>query len=142
MSEIALPSKEDESFVCCLSSMNLELYDEWKDTDAVKYATYFLDAVMSEFIAKTKDNHFLQAAHKFAKNHRAIGIGVMGLHSYYQKNMIPFESMKAKSLNSIIFKQIQEQSLQASKELAEMYGEPEVLKGYGMRNTTTMSIAP
>lgn len=141
-SEIMLPSTNDESFICCLSSMNLELYDEWKDTDAVKLAIYFLDAVLSEFIEKTEGNYYLASARNFAIKHRAIGLGVLGYHSYLQKNMIPFESMDAKYFNAKVFKQIQEQSIQASRELANIYGEPEILKGYGLRNTTTMAIAP
>lgn len=141
-SEIMLPSNEDESFICCLSSMNLELYDEWKDTNAVKLAIYFLDAVLSEFIEKTNGNYYLSPARNFAIRHRALGLGVLGYHSYLQKNMIPFESMKAKLFNAQVFKQMQEQSLEASQELADIYGEPELLKGYGMRNTTTMAIAP
>ena len=141
-SEIMLPSTEDESFICCLSSMNLELYDEWKNTDAVKLATFFLDAVLQEFITKTEDNHFLAAANRFAKRHRALGLGVLGWHSYLQKNMIAFEGMQAKQLTSIIFKDIREKAEKATKELAWIYGEPEVLKGYGRRNTTLMAIAP
>lgn len=146
-SEIALPSSIDESFVCCLASMNLELYDEWKDTNAVKLAIYFLDAVMSEFIDKTEDNHFLQAAHNFAKRHRALGLGVMGWHSYLQSRNIPFEGIMSRSLTSIIFKQLQEQSKEASKELAYIYGPaPIFLEGHQhvevFRNTTTMAIAP
>ena len=141
-SEIMLPSTAEESFICCLSSMNLELYDEWKDTNAVKLAIYFLDAVLSEFIEKTEGNYYLSAARNFAIRHRALGLGVLGYHSYLQRNMIPFESMEAKMFNAKVFKQIQEQSLAASKELAEIYGEPELLKGYGVRNATTMAIAP
>lgn len=146
-SEIALPSTEKESFVCCLASMNLELYDEWKDTNAVKLAIYFLDAVMSEFIAKTEDNHFLQAAHNFAKRHRALGLGVMGWHSYLQSKGIPFEGIMSRSLIGIIFKQLEAQSKQASKELADIYGSaPIFLEGEQhkevFRNTTTMAIAP
>lgn len=141
-SEIMLPSTADESFICCLSSMNLELYDEWKDTDAVKLAIYFLDAVLSEFIEKTEGNYYLQEARNFALRHRALGLGVLGYHSYLQRNMIPFESMEAKMFNAKAFKQIQEQSIQASKELAGIYGEPDMLKGYGLRNTTTMAVAP
>lgn len=141
-SEIMLPSKADESFVCCLSSMNLELYDEWKDTSAVKMAVYFLDAVMSEFIEKTNGNYYLASARNFAMRHRALGLGVLGYHSYLQKNSIPFESMEAKQFNARVFKQLQAQSQKASQELAVIYGEPEVLKGYGMRNTTTLAIAP
>jgi len=141
-SEIMLPSTADESFICCLSSMNLELYDEWKETNAVKLAIYFLDAVLSEFIEKTEGNYYLSAARNFAIRHRALGLGVLGYHSYLQRNMIPFESMEAKMFNAKVFKQIQEQSLAASKELANIYGEPELLKGYGVRNATTMAIAP
>ena len=141
-SEIMLPSTEEESFICCLSSMNLELYDEWKDTNAVKLAIYFLDAVLSEFIEKTEGNYYLSTARNFAIRHRALGLGVLGYHSYLQRNMIPFESMEAKMFNAKVFKQIQEQSLAASKELANIYGEPELLKGYGVRNATTMAIAP
>ena len=141
-SEIMLPSTADESFICCLSSMNLELYDEWKDTNAVKLAIYFLDAVLSEFIEKTEGNYYLSAARNFAIRHRALGLGALGYHSYLQRNMIPFESMEAKMFNAKVFKQIQEQSLAASKELANIYGEPELLKGYGVRNATTMAIAP
>ena len=141
-SEIALPSTEDESFICCLSSMNLELYDEWKDTEAVKLAIYFLDGVLQEFIAKTEGNHYLASANRFAKNHRALGLGAMGWHSYLQKNRIPFEGMRAKGLTHQIFEDISEKATKASKELATIYGEPEMLKGYGLRNTTLMAIAP
>lgn len=141
-SEIALPSSRDESFICCLSSMNLELYDEWKDTGAVKLAIYFLDAVLQEFIAKTEDNYYLASANRFAKRHRALGLGVMGWHSYLQQNNIPFEGMEAKRLTTIIFKDISEKAEKASVELANIYGEPELLKGYGKRNTTLMAIAP
>ena len=135
-SEIMLPSTQEESFICCLSSMNLELYD------AVKLAIYFLDAVLSEFIEKTEGNYYLTSARNFAIKHRALGLGVLGYHSYLQRNMIPFESMEAKQFNAKVFKQIQEQSIAASRELAHIYGEPEMLKGYGLRNTTTMAIAP
>jgi ribonucleoside-diphosphate reductase alpha chain len=141
-SEIALPSNSEESFVCCLSSMNLELYDEWKDTDAVQMAIFFLDAVMQEFIVKTEGNHYLASANRFAKRHRALGLGVMGWHSYLHKNMIPFESMEAKQLTNEIFKLMQKKSMEASKALANIYGEPDVLKDYGRRNTTLLAIAP
>ncbi|WP_295182411.1 ribonucleoside-diphosphate reductase subunit alpha [uncultured Christiangramia sp.] len=141
-SEIALPSTEDESFICCLSSMNLELYDEWKDTEAVKLAVYFLDGVLQEFIAKTEGNHYLASANRFAKNHRALGLGAMGWHSYLQKKRIPFEGMQAKGITHNIFEDISVKATKASKELAVIYGEPEILKGYGLRNTTLMAIAP
>lgn len=141
-SEIMLPSSKDESFICCLSSMNLELYDEWKDTEAVKLAIFFLDAVLQEFIEKTEGNYYLTSANKFAKRHRALGLGVLGWHSYLQRNMIPFEGLEAKQKTTEIFKYISEKADKASQELAMIYGEPELLKGYGRRNTTTMAIAP
>ncbi|MDD3771018.1 MAG: ribonucleoside-diphosphate reductase subunit alpha [Weeksellaceae bacterium] len=141
-SEIMLPSNFDESFICCLSSMNLELYDEWKDTDAVQTAIFFLDAVLQEFINKTEDNYYLKTANNFAKRHRAIGLGVMGWHSYLQKNRIPFEGLEAKQLTNKIFKHIRSEADIASERLAEIFGEPELLKGYGIRNTTVMAIAP
>lgn len=141
-SEIMLPSSDDESFICCLSSMNLELYDEWKDTEAVKLAIFFLDAVLQEFIEKTEGNYYLASANRFAKRHRALGLGVLGWHSYLQKNMIPFEGLEAKMLTNKIFEDISSKADKASQELARIYGEPEILKGYGRRNTTTMAIAP
>jgi|TARA_B110000240_G_scaffold187949_1_gene226162 ribonucleoside-diphosphate reductase alpha chain len=141
-SEIALPSSKDESFICCLSSLNLEMYDEWKDTETVKLAVYFLDAVLEEFIKKTEGNYYLENANRFAKRHRALGLGVLGWHSYLQRNMIPFEGMESKQLTTTIFKDIHEKSEKATKELARIYGEPEVLEGYGRRNTTLMAIAP
>jgi ribonucleoside-diphosphate reductase alpha chain len=141
-SEIMLPSSDDESFICCLSSMNLELYDEWKDTEAVKLAIFFLDAVLQEFIEKTEGNYYLSSANKFAKRHRALGLGVLGWHSYLQKNMIPFEGLQAKMLTNQIFQDISAKADKATQELARIYGEPELLKGYGRRNTTTMAIAP
>jgi hypothetical protein len=141
-SEIMLPSNEEESFICCLSSMNLELFDEWKDTKAVKLAIFFLDAVLSEFIEKTKGNYYLQSARNFAIRHRAVGLGVLGYHSYLQKNMIPFESFEATQFNARAFQHIQSEAEKATQELAHIYGEPELLKGYGRRNATTMAIAP
>lgn len=141
-SEIALPSSLEESFVCCLSSMNALYFDEWKDTDAVETMTYFLDAVMEEFIQKSKSIPMMEKAHRFASRHRAIGIGVLGWHSYLQYKHVPFESFQAMQLNNELFKTIQERSHAASKEMAERYGEPEILKGYGRRNTATMSVAP
>lgn len=140
--EITLPDGPDESFVCCLSSLNLELYDEWKNTDTVKLAIYFLDAVMSEFIENSAGIPGLEAVNKFAKRHRALGLGVLGYHSYLQKNNIPFESMEAKTFNAKVFKEIESKARKASKELAKIYGEPELLKGYGLRNTTLTAIAP
>ena len=140
--EISLPSSADESFVCCLMSMNLLHYDQWKDTDAVKTAVYFLDAVMTEFIEKAKVIPKMEKAVRFAERHRALGLGVLGWHSYLQSKMIPFDGFEAMMHNAEIFKHIREQSYQGSKELAELLGEPELLKGYGRRNTTLMAVAP
>ena len=141
-SEIALHSNRDESFVCNLSSMNLLHYDEWKDTDAVETLTYFLDSVMTEFITKCKDSPYMEAPMNFAKNQRALGIGVLGWHSLLQSKMVSFESMQAKFLNTEIHKLIQEKTQYATEQLASVYGEPPLLKGYGKRNVTTMAIAP
>ena len=141
-SEIMLPNSEDESFVCDLSSMNLERWEEWKDTDAVETMIYFLDAVMEEFIEKTEGLKFMDAPRKFAIRHRALGLGVLGWHSLLQSKMIAFESMEAKFLNTTVWKTIRERADKATVELAEKYGEPEILKGYGRRNTTTLAVAP
>ncbi len=141
-SEIMLPSNEDESFVCCLSSMNLLHFDEWYETDAVKLMVYFLDTVMEEFIEKASKIKFMERAVTFAKNHRALGLGRLGWHSYLQSKMIAFESLEAKLYNVKIAKFIKEESYKASAELAEMFGEPEMLKGYGRRNTTLNADAP
>lgn len=140
--EVMLPVSEDESFVCCLSSMNLLYFDEWKDTDAPEVITYFLDVVMSEFIEKGKQIKHLERAVRFAERHRALGLGVLGWHSYLQSKMIAFDSFEAFEENKKIFKCLQEKTLKASKELAQRFGEPEILKGYGRRNTTLMAIAP
>lgn len=140
--EIMLPASNDESFVCCLSSMNLLYFDEWKDTDAPEVLTYFLDVVMSEFIEKSAEIPFLDRANRFARRHRALGLGVLGWHSYLQANNIAFDSFEAMQKNNLIFKTLQQKTLKASQELAKRFGEPELLKGYGRRNTTLMSIAP
>jgi len=140
--EIMLPNSDDESFVCDLSSMNLEKWEEWKDTDAVETMIFFLDAVMTEFINKTEGMKFMEAPRKFATNHRALGLGILGWHSLLQSKMIPFESMEAKLLNTTIWKTIREKADKASANLAQIFGEPELLKGYGRRNTTTLAIAP
>lgn len=140
--EIMLPASSEESFVCCLSSMNLLHYDEWKDTDAPETLTYFLDAVMSEFIEKSQDIPFMERANRFATRHRALGLGVLGWHSYLQANNIAFDSFEAMQKNNEVFRVLQQKTLKASEELAKLFGEPEILKGYGRRNTTLMSIAP
>lgn len=152
--EIMLPSNEKWSFVCCLSSINLLHYDKWKDTDAVETLTYFLDAVMEEFITKLeafrdsddRDDRltfdFMEKAYTFAKENRALGLGALGWHSLLQSKMLPFDSQEAFNLNSEIFKAIKDKSYKASEELAKLYGEPEVLKGYGRRNATLNAVAP
>ena len=141
-SEIFLHSSEEESFVCCLSSLNLVKWDEIKETDAIQTLVYFLDAVMEEYINKTKDIPFMEASHNFAKRQRALGVGVLGWHSFLQDKMISFESMEAKFINNEIHKTIRDNCDKATKELSVLLGEPEHLKGYGRRNMTTMAIAP
>ena len=141
-SEIMLPNSKEESFVCDLSSLNLEKWDEWKDTDAVETLVYFLDAVMTEFIDKTANDEFMKAPRRFAMDHRALGVGVLGWHSLLQKKMIGFESMEAKFLNSTIWQTIRKKADTATEELAKLFGEPYVLEEYGRRNTTTLAIAP
>ena len=141
-SEIFLSSSQEESFVCCLSSLNLLQWEEIEKTDAIETLVYFLDAVMEEYINKTKDIPFMEASHNFAKKQRALGLGVLGWHSLLQKNMTPFESMEAKFLNLEIHKCIRNRSVAATENLAVLLGEPEHLTGYGRRNMTTMAIAP
>lgn len=145
--EITLPSTSDESFVCVLSSMNLLHYDEWKDTDAVETLTIFLDTVVTEFLTRIESKnseiqYFLRRAYNFAKRHRALGLGVLGWHSYLQSKMIAYESREAAKLNLEIFKTINERAWKASEQMAEMWGEPEVLESYRRRNTTLTAIAP
>ncbi len=152
--EIMLPTNEEWSFVCCLSSINLLHYDKWKDTDAVETLTYFLDAVMEEFIQKLevfrdssdKDDQltfrFMEKAYNFARDNRALGLGALGWHSLLQSKMIAFDAQEAYYLNNEIFKTIKEKSYKASEELAKLYGEPKVMKGYGRRNATLNAIAP
>ena len=141
-SEIALPSAHDESFVCNLASMNLLTFDEWKLTDAVETMITFLDAVMTEYVRKTRGIQFMESSHNFAVRWRALGLGQLGWHSYLQSKGIAFESFDAMMLNTKIAKMIKDRSIKASKDLAIKYGEPEGLKGYGLRNLTVAAIAP
>jgi ribonucleoside-diphosphate reductase alpha chain len=153
-SEILLPTSDDISFVCCLSSINLRHYNEWKDTDAVETLVMFLDTVITDFLVsleRLRDSedpqkksafYFMQRAYKFAKEHRALGLGVLGWHTFLQENNIAMEEEKATDLNKEIFKLIHDRAYSASTELAKEYGEPEILKGYGRRNTTLLAIAP
>ena len=140
--EIALPSSVTETFTCVLSSINLLHWDEIIETDAIEVMTMFLDTVCEEFIRKTEGQEYLKRAREFAKNHRALGVGVLGWHSYLQSKMIAFESKEASMKNFEIAKTLKERTHKASRELAAKLGEPPLLQGYGMRNTTTMAIAP
>lgn len=153
-SEICLPTSDDISFVCCLSSINLRHYNEWKDTDAVETLVLFLDTVITDFLTRLesfRDSddaqkksafYFMERSYKFAKEHRALGLGALGWHTFLQESNIAFESPQAMKLNEQIFKTIKERAYKASEDLAKEYGEPEVLKGYGRRNTTLLAIAP
>ena len=152
--EIMLPSNHDWSFVCVLSSINVLHYDKWKDTDAVETMVYFLDAVITEFLEKldryknseNKDDQqtflFMERAYNFAKDNRALGMGALGWHSLLQSKMLGFDTQEAHNLNVEVFKIIGQRSQEASKFLAEKFGEPGLLKGYGRRNTTLNAIAP
>jgi ribonucleoside-diphosphate reductase alpha chain len=143
-SEIMLSNQEDESFVCDLSSLNLETWEEWKANDATEVLVYFLDAVMTEFIDKTEGIKFMEAPRKFAMNQRALGVGVLGWHSLLQSKMIGFESMEAKMLNNQVWKGIRERADYASRFLAKNYGNAPIYEGteYTRRNTTTLAVAP
>jgi ribonucleoside-diphosphate reductase alpha chain len=141
-SEICLSSNENESFVCVLSSLNLLHWDEIKETDAVETLTYFLDAVNQEFVDKTENIKHMESSHKFAKSQRALGMGALGWHSLLQSKGISFEGLEANILNSSIWSEIESRSLKASKEMADKFGEPEMLKGKGIRNVTRLAIAP
>lgn len=141
-SEIQLYSDEQNSFVCVLSSLNLLHWDEIKETDAVETMIRFLDSVCEEFIQKTDGVRYMEAARNFAISQRALGLGALGWHSYLQSRMIPFESMEAKMLNAEIWRTIKSRADKTTEEMAAEYGEPELLKGYGRRNVTTLAVAP
>lgn len=141
-SEISLHSDEDHTFTCVLSSMNASKWDEWKDTEAVFEATVFLDCVVQEFIERAKNIKGLEKAVSFTKKSRALGLGVCGYHTYLQQNMIPFESLEAQLWNTKIFRKLHEDSKQASAWIADVYGEPEWMKGYGYANTHRIAVAP
>ena len=141
-SEITLFTDEEHSFICCLSSLNLAKYDEWKDTDAVETAIYFLDGVMQEFIDKTNGKEALKRTHNHAKKGRALGLGVMGWHTFLQQQGLPFNSIASTAWTHKIFSGIKIKAEAASRQLAEEYGEPLWCKGTGMRNTHLMAVAP
>jgi len=140
--EITLHTDEEHSFICCLSSLNLAKYDEWKDTDAVETAIYFLDGVMQEFIDKTSGKESIVRTYRHAKKGRALGLGVMGWHSFLQKKDLPFNSIASTAWTHTIFSQIKLKAEEASRQLAKEYGEPLWCKGTGMRNTHLIAIAP
>ena len=141
-SEITLHTDEEHSFICCLSSVNLTKWDEWKNTDLIETAIYFLDGVMEEFLIKTNGKESLIRAHRSAKKGRAIGLGVLGWHTLLQQKKIPFIGIAANSLTHQIFSQIKSQAEAASRKLADEYGEPVWCKGTGVRNTHLLAIAP
>lgn len=140
--EIMLYNNDEETYTCVLSSMNVSKYDEWKNTDAVFWSTIFLDCVASEFVMLAENISGLEKAVKFTKKGRALGLGQCGFHTYLQDNMIAFESLDAMWKNSEIAKHIFDESLKASKDMAIELGEPELCKGYGVRNTHRIAIAP
>tara|TARA_R110000772_G_scaffold262717_2_gene381880 strand:+ start:669 stop:2381 length:1713 start_codon:yes stop_codon:yes gene_type:complete len=141
-SEITLHTDEEHSFICCLSSLNLAKYDEWKNTDVVEIATYFLDGVMEEFIVKTNGKDSMERSHRHAKKGRALGLGVMGWHTFLQQKNLPFNSIASTAWTHTIFSDIRQKAEAASRQLATEYGEPLWCRGTGMRNTHVMAIAP
>ena len=141
-SEITLHTDESHSFVCCLSSVNLARYDEWKNTDLIYTATWFLDGVLEEFIAKAKYMRGFENSVRSAEKGRALGLGVLGWHTYLQDRNIPFEGLTAQFETRKIFSQIKTESEKASRDMAHEYGEPLWCVGTGMRNTHLRAVAP
>lgn len=141
-SEILLHTDENHTFVCCLSSVNLARYDEWKDTDLIYVATWFLDGVLEEFIQKAKNMKGFENAVRSAEKGRALGLGVLGWHTYLQQKGIPFEGLLAQFETRKIFSQIKIESERASRDMAVEYGEPLWCVETGMRNTHLRAIAP
>jgi ribonucleoside-diphosphate reductase alpha chain len=141
-SEITLHTDENHSFVCCLSSLNLAKYEEWKDTNLIYDAIWFLDGVMEEFIQRAKGLRGFENAIRSAQKGRALGLGVLGWHTYLQEKGIPFEGLLSQFETRKIFSQIKIESERASMALAETYGEPLWCAGSGMRNTHLRAVAP
>ena len=147
-SEIALFSDELHSFICCLSSLNLARWDEWKDYKFENGMTlpeltcWFLEGVLQEFIDRGKNMRFMENTIRSATKGRAIGIGVLGWHTLLQSKELPFVGIQASSLTRIISKFIQDEALKASRDQAKAYGEPEWCKGTGLRHTHHLAIAP
>ena len=140
--EITLHTDEEHSFICCLSSLNLAKYDEWKDTDVVETSIRFLDGVMQEFIDKSNGKDSMIRTHRHALKGRALGLGVMGWHSFLQKKGLPFNSIASTAWTHTLFSDIRQKAEATSRELAKEYGEPTWCKGTGMRNTHLLAIAP
>ena len=141
-SEITLHTDENHSFVCCLSSVNLAKYEEWKDTDLIYTATWFLDGVLEEFITRAKYMRGFENSVRSAEKGRALGLGVLGWHTYLQDRNIPFDSLSAQFETRKIFSQIKIESERASRDMATEMGEPLWCVGTGMRNTHLRAIAP
>jgi len=141
-SEITLHTDESHSFVCCLSSLNLAKYEEWKNTNLIYDATFFLDGVMEEFIQRAKGLAGFENAVRSAQKGRALGLGVLGWHTYLQEKGVPFEGLLSQFETRKIFSQIKIESERASMDLAEAYGEPLWCVGTGMRNTHLRAVAP
>jgi len=147
-SEIVLKTDELHSFICCLSSLNLARWDEWSDykfengMDLPELACWFLEGVLQEFIDRSKNVKLLENTYRSAVKGRAIGIGVLGWHTFLQEHNIPFAGLQANSYTRLMFDKIEKGALRASKEQAELYGEPEWCKGTGLRHTHHIAIAP
>jgi len=141
-SEIVLHTDENHSFVCCLSSLNLSKYDEWKNTNLIYDATWFLDGVLEEFIQKAKYRKGFENSVRTAEKGRAVGLGVLGWHTYLQQRGIAFEGLEAQYETRNIFSQIKVESERASRDLAEEYGEPLWCRDTGFRNTHLRAVAP
>ena len=141
-SEITLFTDEEHSFICCLSSLNLAKWEEYKDTDCIETAIWFLDGVMQEFIDKSNGKDSLKRTHAHAKKGRALGLGVMGWHTFLQQKGLPFNSVASTVHTRNIFNKIRSEAESASMELAAEYGEPLWCRGTGMRNTHLLAVAP
>jgi len=141
-SEITLHTDESHSFVCCLSSLNLAKYDEWKDTNLIYDATWFLDGVLEEFIQNAKGKIGFENSVRSAEKGRALGLGVLGWHTYLQEKGLPFEGLLSQYETRRIFSQIKIETERASMALAEAFGEPLWCVGTGMRNTHLRAVAP
>jgi ribonucleoside-diphosphate reductase alpha chain len=141
-SEITLHTDESHSFVCCLSSLNLAKYDEWKGTNLIYDAIWFLDGVLEEFIQKSKGKVGFHNSVRSAEKGRALGLGVLGWHTYLQEKGLPFEGLLSQYETRKIFSQIKIESERASMALAETFGEPLWCVGTGLRNTHLRAIAP